>query len=510
MLRRPTILAALALATFAAAPAGVVPANHVPPARATSTRNARPQAAAASVATYHNDYYRSGQYVVPGLTLHRAAAMHMDKAFTGTITGNVYAQPLYWNGTTGNGIVIVATESNHVTALDALTGRVVWDRPLGAPVQGGVLPCGNISPEGITGTPVIDPASGSLYVTATEAVGNGGAVSVIDGISLATGRSLPGWPIQVDAALKHIGFTAMWQGERGALAIVGSRLYVPYGGRYGDCDNYRGTVVSVDLVHPRVLGAWRTLAVRGGIWAVGGVAEADGSLFATTGNTSGASHWSGGEAIIRLEPAFATSTTPADYFTPANWETLDNDDLDLGGTGPMPVDVGGRKLVVNLGKDGNAYLADRTHLGGVGGQLAYTAFSNQQTTGSGASWVDGGAAFVAYATAGSSPKCGSRQGLTVARVTGGAKPTIATVWCATLDGAGSPVVTTSNGTADRIVWATGAEGDNLLHGYDAAGGAVVFGGGNQSMQNLRHMTTILVAHGRIYVASDNRVYAFVP
>jgi hypothetical protein len=63
-----------------------------------------------------------------------------------------------------------------------------------------------------------------------------------------------------------------------------------------------------------------------------------------------------------------------------------------------------------------------------------------------------------------------------------------------------------------MVWAVGAEGDDRLHGYAAQSGAVVYNGGTagDQMQNVRHMSTILVAHGRFYIASDNRIYAFGP
>jgi len=86
--------------------------------------------------------------------------------FNGTISGNVYAQPLYIEGgPSGRARVIVVTESNNVFALDAITGTVIWQRNVGAPVTSG-LPCGNISPLGITGTPVVHFASRSLFFDA--------------------------------------------------------------------------------------------------------------------------------------------------------------------------------------------------------------------------------------------------------------------------------------------------------------------------------------------------------
>jgi outer membrane protein assembly factor BamB len=502
-------VAAIALAALPAA-AGTVP--RLTRATVAAPRTGAPRSVAVPVTTYHNDFYRSGQYVAANLTFKSAAKLHLDHAFSGPVTGNVYAQPLYWRAPqAATGEVIVATESNHVVALDATTGKVVWDRFLAAPVQGGVLPCGNVSPEGVTGTPVIDPATGSVYVAATV-MSSGKVLSLVYALSSKTGHVLAGWPVNVGGSLAAKGFSPYWQGERGALALQGGRLYVPYGGRYGDCDNYHGTVVAISTSHPAVTSEWQTQAVRGGIWSAGGVVLADGNVFASTGNTSGASHWSGGEAVVRLDAALVRSKTSKDFFAPFNWQALDDEDKDLGGSNPMPVDAGGRKLIVALGKDGNAYLIDRTNLGGVGGQLDDELVSTGEIIGGPASWAANGLAFVAFQGSSPAASCAAHNGLTVLRIRGGAKPKVSTAWCAGLNGAGDPIVTTTNGVDNRIVWATGAEGDNRLHGFSAANGAVVYAGGGSGdvMQNLRHMTTILAAQGRIYVASDGRLYAFTP
>ncbi|MGK3850861.1 hypothetical protein ABI057_15910, partial [Enterococcus faecium] len=81
--------------------------------------------------------------------------------------------------------------------------------------------------------------------------------------------------------------------------------YFVYGGRSGDCDPYRGTVLELDPSGPTVTGAWATRASRGGIWSQGGIATDGKSLFITTGNTEGASSWGDGEAIERLKPGLA-------------------------------------------------------------------------------------------------------------------------------------------------------------------------------------------------------------
>jgi hypothetical protein len=96
------------------------------------------------------------------------------------------------------------------------------------------------------------------------------------------------------------------------------------------------------------------------------------------------------------------------------------------------------------------------------------------------------------------------------KVSAGTMPAITTAWCAALNGDGSPIVTTSDGHSDRIVWVTGAEGDDRLHGFRAEDGAVVFDGGSagDQMPRLRHLSTILAAEGRLYVPSDGRIFAF--
>jgi hypothetical protein len=318
----------------------------------------------------------------------------------------------------------------------------------------------------------------------------------------------------VGASLTKIGFAPDAQGERGALALTNGTLYVPYGGRYGDCDNYHGTVVAISLAHAAVTASWQTSAVRGGVWSVGGPALADNAVYVATGNTSGAQSWGGGEAVIRLTEGLQTSTNRTGFFAPTNWQQLDDSDLDLGGSNPLPLDVAGHKFIIALGKDGNAYVMDRTHLGGIGGQLASTQVSTGQIIGGAASWIAPDAAYVAFQGGASASSCSAsgRQGLTVLRVSASAKPSIATAWCGAVSGAGDPIVTTSDGTHDRIVWMAGAEGDNRLHGFAASNGAVIYDGGssNDAMQNLRHMSTILAAQGRLYIPSDNRIYAFAP
>lgn len=466
-----------------------------------------------SVVTYHNGLQRHGTYVIPSLTGATAANVKPDTNFKARITGNVYAQPLFWKPPGAKrGVVIVATESNNVYALDEHTGAVVWQKNLGTSVRHSELPCGNIDPIGVTGTPVIDAASARLYLAGMVDTKNGPKQQVF-ALSLADGSLLSGWPIDVESALGKLGatFSSLTQGERSALLFFKNRLYVNYAGNWGDCGSYRGTVVQIDPDKASAEAAWQTRANGGGIWAQGGLAGDGSYLFVTTGNTFGASQWSDGEAIIKLHPGLAHSDNTKDYFAPSNWKDLDNSDQDLGGTEALPLDVavsGGKpaKRVIAFGKDGKAYLADRQNLGGIGGDIQAVQVANSGIRTAPAVLETNSGTTVAFTNSGTSHCSGSN--ITMLSVSASGSSPVTFAWCAALSGAGAPMITTTDGTGNPIVWAVGAEGDNQLHGYDAKTGAVVFSGSGTNMSGLHHFQTILATRDRFYVAADNTVYAF--
>jgi hypothetical protein len=465
-----------------------------------------------SVVTYHNGIHRQGVYKIPDLTLAAAANLQRDTKFKPSFSGKVYAQPLYWNPKAAKrGLVIAATESNNVYALDDVTGSTVWQANLGQSVPLSELPCGNIDPVGITGTPVIDPASATLYLAALVDTQNGPKHRVY-ALSLADGSMLPNWPIDIESALQNQGasFTSPPQGERSALLFFQGRLYVNYGGNYGDCGDYRGTVVQIDPTKATAEANWQTRASGGGIWAQGGLAGDGTSLFVTTGNTFGANQWSDGEAIIKLHPGLAHSENAKDYFTPSNWKDLDNSDQDLGGTEAIPLDVAGAggkraKRVIAFGKDGNAYLADRQNLGGIGGAIQVLQVADQAIRSAPAVYETDSATMVAYSSSPSS-HCSSTN-IAVLNVAASGSSPMTFAWCSDSIGNGAPIITTTDGSSNGMVWAVGAEGDNELHGFDVQNGNVVFSG-SDIMNGLHHFQTILATHKRFYIGADNTIYAF--
>ena len=470
---------------------------------------------AQSVLSYHGSQDRSGNFAVPQLTWDNAQNMHLDESFRARISGHVYAQPLFWRVPgTNSAMLLVATESNVVYALDAQTGREIWRRALGKAIPRSSLFCGNINPLGITGTPVIDNAAQAIYLD--SAIENkSGPHHLVFALALKDGSILSGWPVDVAEALaRHrIDFVARDQNQRGALTILDGTLYVPFGGHYGDCGQYRGIVVGISLSEPRKVSSWATRAQGGGIWAPGGLSTDGKSLFASTGNTIGAANWSDGEAVIRLAPDLRRSTDKIDFFAPSDWRALDSRDADLGGTNPIPLDLptsgGTQKLIIALGKDGKAYLLDRNNLGGIGRALIAQAVAQASILGAPAAYPspDG----VAVAFAGTGAQCPSRTsgtGITVLNIQAGSPPNMMTAWCGTVRGRGSPIATTTDGRANPIVWTLGAEGDNRLHGFRGDRGELLITTPTGALTGLRHFQTLIATPERLFVGADDGIYAF--
>ena len=467
-------------------------------------------AQAQSVLQYHGSADRAGHYVIANLTPQRARSMHLDSAFDGRVDGHVYTQPLLFH-VAGHELLIVATENNVVDALDASTGKLIWQRSVGQPVPLSILPCGNINPLGITGTPVINASRRAIYLDAIVLT-RAGPQHLVFGLSVDNGRVLPGFPVNVGEALTAQGmhFTPTYQNQRGALLIMQNTLYIPYGGNQGDCGRYHGWVVGVSLNDPRRVIAWSTQAAGGGIWTPGGTVSDGQSLFVATGNTFNASQWENGEAVIRFGVDLRPPASLVDYFAPSDWPTLDAYDLDLGGTNPVTLNLGGSHLILALGKDGKAYLLDRDNLGGIGGALAVEKVSSAQIITAPAEYPGSSSvAFVALHGLGSRcPRTIFNPSLIVLKVQVQPTPAISTAWCGSLNGTGAPIVTTTDGIANPIVWMVGAEGDDQLHAFRGADGQPLLTGSQSTMQGLRHFVTIVATPEHLYVPADGRIYAF--
>jgi len=476
-----------------------------------------------SVLMLHRNPSHDGVYIQPALTLNAVGKLDVVSGFKATLpdpNDHVFAQPLFVDdGAGGTDLIIVATEANNVYALDGATGHIVWTKNLGAPVPLTKMSCGNLDPYGVTGTPVIDFASRRVFATAAILPASGTPTYQIFALSLVDGSISTGWPIDVPtvAVSGATTFMAKTQGQRGALALVGGTLYVPFGGLYGDCQPFHGWIVAVAIDAPASVKVWTTSALGGGLWAPGGIASDGTSLFVGTGVTFSTTTWGGGDALLRFGTGAAFGA-PADSFAPGDWHTV-LDPSDLGsGAAPVLFSLAGSTpsaLALIFQKDGKAYLLDRAHLGGVGAALGATGAGPTQYASAyvatneiitvPAVYTTPTATYVAFRTNARGCPGGT---MATAKITPGAPPTIAIAWCAG-DGFGSPIVTTSDGTHDAIVWLPAAESSNHLLALNGDSGApITFPGGATTITGMRRFNSAIAAKGKIYVASDGAVVAF--
>jgi outer membrane protein assembly factor BamB len=443
-LRWPATVAGAVAVVLAAVGCSTSPATTAPRASGTpvavpsptspSPSSASPGPAAADWLTYDRTAQRDGVSVSsppPG---------PIRRSWSASVDGAVYAQPLIVGSE-----VIVATENDTVYALDASTGAVRWSRHLATPVPGG-LPCGNILPTGITGTPVADPATGHLWlVTFTDQPAYQHTLWELD---LATGRTV--WQRPADLS----GSDPRAQQQRAALTLLGSRVYVAFGGLYGDCSDYKGRVLGAPVSGSGPLVSFTTDNERqAGIWAPAGESIRDGSLYVATGNGMPYDQVDDSDSVLRLSPTLQVES----IFTPTNFQALSAGDLDLGSTEPALLPDG---LVFQIGKQGVGYLLDGNQLGGTGGELAS---SDLCEGGFGGDAVDGDVVvFSCY------------NSLHVIRVIPGTRPAFHLGWSVQGSNPGPPII------AGGVIWDVSHGG--TLSGYRLSDGKLVFSASTAPVQ----------------------------
>jgi outer membrane protein assembly factor BamB len=268
------------------------------------------------------------------------------------LDGAVYASPLVVGGRT-----IVATENDSVYAFDA-SYRQVWRQRLGTPSPAGERQCGNIDPLGITGTPIYDAGTGHILVVAEL----GGQVRhTLFALDPATGAVA--WQKSVDLP----GAAARDMQQRGALAIAHGRVWVTFGGQAGDCGDYKGRVAGVRLDGTGTPIAYTVPTGRGGgIWHPDGpVVNPAGNLLVVAGNGSAMSGaaYDHTNAVLELDG----DGRMIDSFSPADWASRNEGDVDLGSQGVALVEG---KWAVLGDKAGSVWVLRLGALGGIGGQVS--------------------------------------------------------------------------------------------------------------------------------------------
>ncbi len=316
--------------------------------RATRSTASRPSDRARSFTpwwTYHRTKSRSGHSShVVGTPLSAAWAKNLGDA--------VYGEPLVVGST-----LIVATEGNQVYGLDARTGGVRWQQGLGTPQPLSGLPCGDIDPLGITGTPAYDATTGSVFAVG-EVVGGH---HTLWALNAQTGHKR--WHRSLDVLPDR---NRKAEQERAAVLVEHGRVVVSFGGLAGDCSNYVGYLTSTS-----VRGAGHTFhyavpTARGaGMWATPGpVLGRNGHVYVASGNGAELSgRWDKSDSVTELT---AKKLHRRSVFAPGTWRDDNIRDLDLGSMSPMPV-PSIRRIVI-AGKRGVVYLLHE-HFGGVGSAI---------------------------------------------------------------------------------------------------------------------------------------------
>jgi outer membrane protein assembly factor BamB len=343
-------------ATGVASPSGVNPggpergdSTSASPSTSMPATTAPPTSPATDWPTYHHDLTRAGS--VPGGPTGRGLATAWERR----LDGAVYASPLVVGDT-----VIVATEHDTVYGLRRADGAVRWRTRLGDPVPLSDLPCGNIDPLGITGTPAYDATTGTVLVAAEL---RGPLRHELIALDATSGHVR--WRRSIDLP----GMTRAAEQQRGALAVASGRVYVTLGGLFGDCGDYHGYVIGSRLDGTGRLDVYRTpSSSRAGIWSPPGPAvDAAGHLYVSVGNGARtAPPYDDSDAVVELSP----DLRKLGLFAPANWAAENAADLDLSST--SPVLLGNGRVLVS-GKDGVTYLLRAGRLGGIGGALATLA-----------------------------------------------------------------------------------------------------------------------------------------
>jgi len=471
----------------------------------------------ASVLERNNHPSRDGAFVQPALTHAAAAAMAPDTAFQATFTGSMWASPLFFdNGPGGKGIFIAVTTGNDVIALDETTGATVWTRNIGTPAAGSGAGCGNINPLGILSTPVIDPATRTIYVAGAIGGSAGITSHVAVALSIDDGTIKAGWPVDISTKL---GFDPKPHNQRSALSLVKGILYVPYGGHIGDCGAYHGRVVAINTADPTMVTGWATGGQGEAIWAAGGLASDGTSVFAITGNrTSGSGAHADSEEVVRLSGmATLDKSTPKNFFFPTTWQTMDGTDADFGANSPVYIKVPGAMpsaLLMALAKDGHFYLLDPTNLGGADGStpLANLMVSNGamsiHTTPAAYTSTQGVHVIFSTDTGAQCPGGGGGEVVMSVSVPAGAPPVPQAAWCQPITGGpAAPIATTTDGTSNPVVWVMSG---STLMGFDGDTGAVIFAGGSGTCSGIRKWTSPIAVKGRTVVGGDGHLCSWSP
>jgi hypothetical protein len=493
--------------------------------------------------TFHNDNFRSGENLSEtALAPSNVNQSQFGKLFSYSLDGLTYSSPLYVANVNipplgYRNVVYVATEHDSVFAFDASGASLtpIWHTSfLGTGVTSVPcnLTCSDIPTEfGVTGTPVIDPSTGTLYVVAYTQEGTN-YVQRLHALDIATGAEKFGGPVVIQASISGSGdgsqggalaFDPFQENQRPALLLDNGVVYVSWGSHedsapwHGWIIGYNATTLQQTMVYCSTPDG-----LDGGFWASGGPGtDSTGDLFFTTGNgdfnvnTGGRDY---GDSLVKV----GATGTAVDYFTPHNQATMETQNFDFSSAGPtLLVDQPGTypHLLVQAAKTGTIFVLNRDNLGHynpnndnqVVQNLVSVLPNGTEETGnySAPAYFNGYVYFAAV-----------NDNLKAFQLTNGQLSTGPTSQSAELyPNRGGSFSVSANGSSNGIVWAVqdNSPSNGVLYAYDAGNLSNELYNSNQvasrdALGLVMKMIPPLVANGEVFVVAHGQlvVYGLLP
>jgi fibronectin type 3 domain-containing protein len=492
--------------------------------------------------TYHNDNLRTGQNLNETvLTPANVNQAQFGKLFSYPLDGIAFASPLYLANINVpaqgfHNVVYVATEHDSVYAFEAdgLSSAPLWKVSF---LTSSVTPvpcadtgeCGDIPTEiGITSTPVIDQASGTMYVVAKTKEGTR-YFQRLHALDITTGAEKFSGPVVLQASVPGTGdgasggkvsFDALRENQRSGLLLNNGVVYIAFAS-HGDQHPWHGWVLGYNATTLQQTMAYNVSpdGYGGGIWQSGGglATDSTGNIFFSTGNgdftaNTGARDY--GDTVVKLSPVGSV----VDYFTPHDQANLESLDLDLSSAGPvLLLDEPGPNphLLITAGKGGTIYVISRDNMGhfqlnsdnqivqSLPGVLPHGTL--EQGNYSAPVFFNNYVYFAAV-----------NDTLKAFQLTSGLLSAIlASQSSATYPNRGGSFAISANGSAHGILWATqdNNPGSGVLHAYDAGNLANELYNSNQAgsrdtLDVASKFNIPLVANGKVFVASNGQLTAF--
>ena len=517
--------------------------------------------AAVSVLTYQYDNTRAGANTNETiLTPANVNTNSFGKLFQYPVDGYVYGQPLIMTNVTipGKGthnVMYIVTEHDTVYAFDADTyvSTPYWTNSfinlpntntLTSGFGSGVDVYGNIMPElGITGTPVIDPVAGTIFMEARTKVISAGPVTnfyhMLHALDITTGQERPNSPVNIYATnypgtggsngvingvtvhdsdgAGHVLWNSLQEQNRPGLLLLNGQIFIAYA-QPGDKVPWHGWLFGYNETNLTQTGVFCITpnGEAGGMWMGGGAPAADtnGFIYVNTGNgdfNAGASNY--GDAYVKFSTTNGIQV--ADYFSPNNTAFLESHDLDISSAGMilLPDSVGSpahQHLLFGGSKNDAMFLLDQTNLG------QFNAASDQIVQGitnSTSTQLFSGPAYFN----GSIYNVAEGQGVKAYSIANASINTTATSTSAATFASGTTPTISANGTSNGIVWALNIDAFNgsgaaVLHALNATNlGQELYNSSLLARDNpgpAVHFTSPSVANGKVYVPAHLQVSVF--